>query len=48
VVLKQKIPVHITYFTLWVNADGSVSYFGDPYGQDALMAEALGMSGLGH
>jgi murein L,D-transpeptidase YcbB/YkuD len=48
VALKQKIPVQITYFTLWVNADGSVSYFGDPYGHDALMAKALGMSGLGH
>jgi murein L,D-transpeptidase YcbB/YkuD len=41
VALKQKIPVHITYFTLWVNDDGSLSYFGDPYGHDALMAEAL-------
>jgi L,D-transpeptidase YcbB len=41
VALMQKIPVHITYFTLWVNEDGSVSYFGDPYNHDALMAAAL-------
>jgi murein L,D-transpeptidase YcbB/YkuD len=41
VALKQKIPVHITYFTLRVNDDGSISYFGDVYGHDALMAEAL-------
>jgi L,D-transpeptidase YcbB len=41
VTLKQKIPVHITYFTLWVNDDGSISSFGDIYGHDARMAEAL-------
>jgi murein L,D-transpeptidase YcbB/YkuD len=41
VALKQKIPVHITYFTLWVNDDGSISSFGDIYGHDARMAEAL-------
>jgi murein L,D-transpeptidase YcbB/YkuD len=41
VALKQKIPIHITYFTLWVNDDGSISSFGDVYGHDARMAEAL-------
>ena len=39
--LRQKIPVYITYFTLWVNADGSMSTFGDLYGHDARMAGAL-------
>jgi murein L,D-transpeptidase YcbB/YkuD len=39
--LKQKLPVHITYFTLWVNDDGSISSFGDLYGHDARMAKAL-------
>jgi hypothetical protein len=33
--------VHITYFTLWVNDDGSVSTFGDLYGHDARIAAAL-------
>jgi murein L,D-transpeptidase YcbB/YkuD len=48
VALKQKIPVHITYFTLWVNDDGSLSYFGDPYGHDQSMTKALGMSAPDH
>jgi murein L,D-transpeptidase YcbB/YkuD len=41
IVLKHKIPVHITYFTLWVNDDGSASTFVDLYGHDAQMAAAL-------
>ena len=39
--LTQKIAVHITYFTLWVNDDGSISNFADIYGHDARMATAL-------
>ena len=41
VALQHKIPVHITYFTLWVNDDGSMSSFADIYGHDARMAAAL-------
>ena len=48
VALKQEIPVHITYFTLWVGDNGSLSYFGDPYGHDRSMAKALGMPASGH
>lgn len=44
VTLKQKIPVHIMYFTLWADDHGSLSYFGDPYGHDRSMAKALGIS----
>ena len=32
--LKDHIPVHIAYFTAWVNADGSVTYTDDPYHLD--------------
>jgi murein L,D-transpeptidase YcbB/YkuD len=39
--LRQRIPVYITYFTLKVNPDGSVSSYGDLYGHDARMAAAL-------
>jgi murein L,D-transpeptidase YcbB/YkuD len=39
--LTQNISLHITYFTLWVNGDGSVSNFADIYGHDARMASAL-------
>jgi murein L,D-transpeptidase YcbB/YkuD len=41
VALRQRIPVYITYFTVKVNADGSVSTYGDLYGHDARMAAAL-------
>ncbi len=41
VALKQKIPVYVNYFTLWVNDDGSISTFNDIYGHDARMAAAL-------
>jgi murein L,D-transpeptidase YcbB/YkuD len=41
VALEHKIPVYITYFTAWVNADGSLSTFGDIYGHDSRMAAAL-------
>jgi murein L,D-transpeptidase YcbB/YkuD len=41
--LKEKIPVHITYFTAKINPDGSVSTYGDLYGHDARMAAALGL-----
>jgi murein L,D-transpeptidase YcbB/YkuD len=29
--LKEHLPVHIVYFTTWVNPDGSVTYTDDPY-----------------
>ena len=41
VALDQKIPVYITYFTLRVNDDGSISTFNDIYGHDARMTAAL-------
>jgi L,D-transpeptidase YcbB len=41
VALQQKIPVYITYFTLKVNEDGSLTSYSDIYGHDARMAAAL-------
>ena len=41
IALRQRIPVYIAYFTLKVNADGSISSYGDLYGHDARMATAL-------
>jgi len=32
--LKEHLPVHIGYFTAWVNPDGSVTYADDPYNLD--------------
>ncbi len=41
VALQQKIPVYLTYFTLKVNEDGSLTSYADIYGHDARMAAAL-------
>ena len=41
VALEHKIPVYITYFTAWVNSNGSLSTYGDIYGHDSRMAAAL-------
>ena len=38
---RRKIPVYITYFTLKVNDDGSVSTYNDIYGHDSRMTAAL-------
>ena len=38
VTLKEKLPVHIGYWTAWVNADGSVTYNDDPYAFDQKQA----------
>jgi murein L,D-transpeptidase YcbB/YkuD len=43
VTLKRRLPVHIGYWTAWVNADGkTVTYTDDPYGIDAAHARLRG------
>lgn len=37
----KPIPVHLTYFTLWVNGDGSVASHKDIYGRDKLVGNIL-------
>lgn len=39
--LDKKVPVHITYFTLWVGEDGKVQQFRDIYGHDTRVKVAL-------
>lgn len=39
--VAHPLPVHIGYWTAWVNADGSVTYFDDPYGIDRAHARLL-------
>ena len=41
--LTTKVPVHMTYFTAWVDDDGKVKTFGDIYGHENRIA--LGISG---
>jgi murein L,D-transpeptidase YcbB/YkuD len=38
--LERPLPVHIGYWTAWVNPDGSVTYTGDPYAVDRRQADA--------
>jgi murein L,D-transpeptidase YcbB/YkuD len=42
VTLKTKLPVHIGYWTAWVEGDGSVTFLGDPYGIDQAQARMRG------
>jgi murein L,D-transpeptidase YcbB/YkuD len=41
--LKNHIPVHISYFTLRVDEDGTIRSFGDVYGHNKRMIELLGL-----
>jgi murein L,D-transpeptidase YcbB/YkuD len=44
VTLKEKLPVHIGYWTAWVEADGkTVTFTDDPYGIDQQHARARGV-----
>lgn len=39
--LKEKIPVHIGYFTAWVNEDGTVNFYKDIYNRDITLSNLL-------
>jgi murein L,D-transpeptidase YcbB/YkuD len=41
VMLNRAVPVHLTYFTTVVDAQGEVQTFADVYGIDSRMAQAL-------
>jgi murein L,D-transpeptidase YcbB/YkuD len=43
--LKQKIPVHIAYFTAYVDEDGTLKLVDDVYGYDRKVISALGLHG---
>lgn len=38
---RNPIPVHLTYFTIWVDDNGKVETFKDVYGRDKLVANLL-------
>lgn len=38
--LKEKLPVHITYFTAWPDEAGNIVYFNDIYGRDRTLENA--------
>ena len=41
VVLKKPIPVHLVYFTAWVDEDQTINFRKDIYGHDARLFQAL-------
>ena len=40
-ILKEKLPVHMGYFTAWVNDSGEINFFNDIYERDDRLAEIL-------
>ena len=41
--LAEPVPIHIAYFTAWVEDDGTVQFRDDLYGRDRALADALGV-----
>ncbi len=41
--LESPVPVHLVYFTAWVDESGQLQTYSDVYGHDAKLAEALGI-----
>lgn len=39
--LKQSVPVHLTYFTVWLNENGVPNFYEDIYGRDKLVSNLL-------
>lgn len=39
--VTRKIPVHVSYFTAWPDADGKVEYFADIYDRDSYLKKAF-------
>ena len=46
VTFKQKIPVHLVYFTAWPTDDGAIGYRRDVYGRDGRIFDALVKAGV--
>lgn len=41
--LEERMPIHLSYFTLWVDEYGDLKSFGDVYGHNARTRRALGL-----
>ncbi len=41
VFLKEKVPVHLGYYTAWAKSDGTVDFRNDIYGRDRVLSQAF-------
>ncbi|MEZ5900109.1 MAG: L,D-transpeptidase family protein [Hyphomicrobiaceae bacterium] len=41
ITLDKPIPVHVGYFSVWIDDDGHAEFYGDPYGHDERVTLAL-------
>ncbi len=39
--IEKKIPIHLVYFTAWIDASGKTKFFGDVYGHEKRITQAL-------
>jgi len=39
--LRKPVPVHLTYFTAWIDDDGIPQFFADIYGRDAIVRKVI-------
>jgi L,D-transpeptidase YcbB len=39
--LKSKVPIHLSYFTIWIGDDGRTAFHGDVYGRDAVVSDLI-------
>ena len=42
--LDHPMPIHLVYFTAYVEDDGTLVFYDDVYGHDEQLAQALGLS----
>jgi len=43
--VRRPVPIHVLYLTAWAEPDGTAHFRPDIYGQDVVLARALGMGG---
>ena len=41
IAIDKRIPIHLAYFTAWVGDDGRLKIFGDVYGHEKRVTQAL-------
>ena len=44
IALNEPFPVHLVYFTVWPEPDGTLRFYDDVYGHDPELGRALGVA----